>query len=445
MKELPDSTPPRTPARGPVSRRRFLTTASAVAAPFIVPASALGAVDRSGANSRIGVGIIGLGARGTGHVKSFLHSPETQVLAVCDPYKAKREAARALVEQHYAARDAGGSYQGCTTHADFRELLERPDVDVVAIASPEFWHGLQSVAAVNAGKDVYCEKALTLTVAEGRAVCDAVRRHARVLQVGTQQRSSRNFRFACELARNGYLGDLHTVEVGVPGGRSLPNAPATPVPPGLDYEMWLGPAPFTPHNDLKCTYNWYFIYDYCVGWIQSWGIHHIDIALWGAPALTRSRLTIDGTATFPTDGLANTSLTWRVKARTPAGLTLSFSDNRHHQQGCRFVGDKGWVHVNRSGIRAEPETLLKAVIKPGEERLNDSRNHHGNFLESVRKRDETASSVESGHAATTMTILADIATRTGRTLTWDWAAERFVDDEPANRFLSRPMRNPWCL
>ncbi|HUU11650.1 MAG TPA: Gfo/Idh/MocA family oxidoreductase [Phycisphaerae bacterium] len=434
------------PAPGRVSRRRFLASAAvAMAAPYVVPASVLGADGRKPPSERIGIGSIGVGGRGTDHLNGMLSRGETQVLAVCDPQQPKREGAKKRAEDRYADDLAKGTYKGCLATSDFREVLALPGVDAVFIASPENWHALNASMAAAAGKDIYCEKALSLTVAEGRGLVDAIRRYGRVLQVGTQQRSSRNFRFACELARNGYVGKVHTVEVGVPGGQALPNAPAKPVPPGLDYEMWLGPAPYTPYNDLKCSFNWYFIYDYCIGWIQSWGVHHVDTAMWGAPGLAASTLEVEGTAVFPTTGLANTSLTWRVKARTPDGLTLSFSDNGHHPQGCRFIGDKGWVLVNRGGIWAEPASVLKAAIRPDEEHLYESHDHHGNFLECLRTRRDPAAPVEAGHAATTMTIVCDIATRVGRKVRWDWKTERFVGDDAANRYLSRSMRNPWHM
>jgi hypothetical protein len=441
-----DHTPHRAPDPARLSRRRFLGAGAALAAaPYIVSAGALGAEGQAAPSERIGMGFLGLGGRGNDHLRSFIQNAEVQVLAACDPFQAKREAARKFAEDTYAGRAGKGEYKGCAAFSDFREVLARKDIDAIVIAAPEFWHGLMGAGAVAAGKDVYGEKALTLTVAEGRALCAAVRRHSRIYQVGTQQRSDRNFRFACELARNGYLGKVHTVKVAVPGGRSLANAPPKDPPPDLDYEMWLGPAPWTPYNDLKCSYNWYFIYDYCVGWIQSWGVHHIDIALWGAPSLCASTLEIAGTAVFPTEGLANTSITWQVEARTPEGLRLVFSDDKTQPHGCRFEGDKGWVHVVRGGIQAEPASLLKVDLKPTDEHLYESRNHGGNFLECVRSRREPAAPVEGGHAATTLSIISDIATRLGRKLVWDWKAERFPSDEAGNRMLSRPMRAPWSL
>jgi len=424
-----------------VTRRKFLalTTATA-AAPYFIPAASLGSDGRAAPSDRIGVAIVGVGSRGGGHLNTMLGFKDAQVLAACDANKPKADAGAKRADARYKAK--AGS---CASCSDFREVIARPDVDAIFIAAPENWHALIASHAVRAGKDVYCEKALTLTVAEGRQLCQAVRRYGRVLQVGTQQRSDRRFRLACELVRNGYIGKLRRVEVGVPGGRSLPNVKPSPVPAGLDYDMWLGPAPFTPHNDLKCSFNWYFIYDYCAGWIQSWGVHHLDIALWGAPSLLASPLEVSGSATFPTDGIADTSITWNVEFRTADGAKLCFADNKRFSQGARFVGDKGWVHVNRGGIRSEPASLIKTEMKSGDERLYESNNHHANFMECIRSRCEPAAPVEAGHAATTLSLIADIATRTGRKLKWDWKAEKFIGDENANRYLSRAMRAPWTI
>ena len=423
-----------------VSRRSFLAgTAAAVALPTVIPASALGKDGAVAPSARIGMGFIGVGGRGFScHVRTFLGMADTQVIAVCDPYKSKCAKSKAEVDK---------KYKGCGTYQDFRQLLARDDIDAVAIASPENWHVLHAIHAVRAGKDVYCEKALSLTVAEGRALCKAVRRYGRVLQVGTQQRSDAKFRMACELARNGYLGKVHTIRVGVPGGRKLPTVPAKPAPPDIDYDIWLGPAPWTPYNDLKCTFNWYFMSDYCAGWIQSWGVHHVDIALWGMPQLRKGRITVEGTATFPDDGPADTSITWQTKLTAPGGPVLSFCSNgvAEHPQGVRFMGDKGWVHVRRGRIQAEPASLLRTTLKAGEERLYVSGNHWTNFIECIRTRRDPAAPVEAGHRATTASLVADIATRLRRKLTFDWATERFVNDNTADKMLSRSMRTPWRL
>jgi len=425
-------------ARG-VSRRSLLAGAAAAAAlPTVVPASALGKDGATAASDRIGLGFIGVGGRGSGHVGSLLNARDVQVLAVCDPYKSKIAKNKARVDRRY---------KGCGAYQDFRQLLARDDVDAVFIASPENWHALHAIHAVRAGKDVYCEKALSLTVAEGRALCKAVRRYGRVFQIGTQQRSDARFRMACELARNGYLGKLHTIKVGVPGGRKLPVAVPKDPPPDIDYNIWLGPAPWTPYNDLKCSFNWYFMSDYCAGWIQSWGVHHVDIALWGQPQLRKGRVTVEGTAVFPDEGMADTSITWQTKITASDGVVLSFCSNRvpGHSQGVRFIGDKGWVHVRRGGIQAEPASLLRTTLKASDERLYVSRSHHGNFLECIRTRRDTAAPVEAGHRATTATLVADIATRLRRKLTFDWKAEKFIKDEAADKMLSRSMRAPWRL
>lgn len=428
------------------SRRRFISGAlAAFAVPYIVPSSVLGAPNRAAPSERIRIGIIGMGSRGNDHLGAYLGKGNAQVMAVCDPYQAKREGSKKRAEQRYASEIGAGTYKGCAAYADFRELVTRDDIDAVAIASPEYWHALHSTWAMLNGKDVYQEKAMTLTVAEGRALIENVRRHQRIFQLGTQQRSDGNFRHACELARNGYLGKLHTVKVSVPGGRALGVAQPKPVPADIDYEMWLGPAPYRPFNDQLCSFNWYFIYDFCIGWIGSWGVHHIDIALWGAPVLAEKPIEIEGSAVFPKEGQADTSISWKVDVAAADGLKMHFTDDGNGRHGARFEGDKGWVHVTRGGIQAEPASLLKLNFSPNDERLYVSNDHIGNFLDCIRSRRDPVAPVEAGHQATTMTILSDIATRTRRKLTWDWKAERFQNDDVANTMLARPMRSPWTL
>jgi len=426
------------------SKRNFLKGASAAfAAPSLVSAKALGGTASTGANERIGIGIIGLGGRGMSHLSALLRRPEVQVVALCDPYREKREAAEAKVSAAYQ----GDASSKVFSAADFRELLSLPEVDAVVIASPEHWHGLQSAAAARRGKDVYCEKALTLTVPEGRDLIGIVRRHQCVFQLGTQQRSDGSFRRACELARSGYLGDLQEAYVSVPGGRPLPAADPKEPPEGLDYDLWLGPAPYTPYNDLKCTFNWYFIYDYCVGWIQSWGVHHLDVAAWGMPDVGKGRIQVEGEATFPTEGIANTSVTWKVRFETENGVRVHFADNAgaRYEQGCRFVGKEGWVHVKRGKIYAEPDSLLRVRLRPEEEHLYASKDHHGNWLDCIRSRKDPVAPVEAGHLATTLSLIGDIATRVGAPLVWDWSQEKFVQNDGANRRRIRAMRSPWSI
>jgi predicted dehydrogenase len=429
-----------------IPRREFIKAAAAIAAfPAILPASALGADDRPAPSNRINCAVIGLGDRGSHHIRGLRDIADAQILAVCDPYRSKGDKLRAEVDAHYAQAATGG-FKGCTAYQDYREVLARADIDAVFIAAPENWHAIMSIDAMRAGKDVYCEKALSLTVAEGRAMCDAVRRTKRILQVGTQQRSDRWFRRACEWVLNGYLGNVHTVQVSVPGGRSLPVAAPSEPPPDLNYDLWLGPARWTPYNDQKCTFNWYFMQDYCAGWIQSWGVHHVDIALWGQPALIDSTLEVEGTATFPAEGQANTSLTWNVTCAPPRGPKLIFTDAATHSPaGITFIGDKGRVFVTRGSIKTEPEDLLEVTLKPTERQLQVSSHHQRDFFEAMRTRRDPVAPVEGGHAATTLTLVADIATRLKRKLTWDWKAEHFRNDDAANAMLSRPLRSPWKL
>ena len=426
-----------------MGRRRFLQSAAALAAPLIVPARVLGRGGITAPSERIGIGVVGLGDRGPAHIHGLLPVDQVRIAAVCDVFRSKAEKIKALVDGHYGS--AGGA--GCKAVQDYRLLLKEPGVDAVIVTAPENWHAKIAIDAMRSGRDVYCEKALSLTVAEGRSVCRAVRETGRVFQAGTQQRSDRNFRFACELALNGYLGRVHTVWVGVPGGRALGVLPAAPVPEDLDYDLWLGPAVYKPYREGLCSYNWYFASDYCAGWIQSWGVHHVDIALWGAPALTASKLEVEGTATFPEEGDGDVSYAWHTRLREPGGVLLDFCSDGEakYGHGVRFEGDKGWVHVVRGGIRAEPASLLETVLKPADRHLRVSKDHQLNFLECIRTRREPVAPAAVCHQATTATLVADIATRTGRKMVWNWADERFEGDEAANRMLSRGYRSPWTL
>ena len=428
-----------TSASQDISRRSFLAgSAAAIALPTVIPGSVLGKDGATPASDRIGMGHIGVGGRGSGHLGGFIGRKDAQVIAVCDPYKSKCASAKARVDK---------KYKGCATYQDFRKLLAHKDIDAVIIASPENWHALHSIHAVRSGKDVYCEKAISLTIAEGRAMCKAVRRYNRILQVGTQQRSDSRFRLACQLVRNGYLGKVHTVKVGVPGGRQLKTMPAKDAPPDIDYKMWLGPAPWSPYTDQKCTFNWYFMQDYCAGWIQSWGVHHCDIALWGLPQLGKGLIKASGTATFPTEGPANTSITWNTKITAADGTVMTFCSNREkgHPQGVRFEGDKGWIHVRRGAIKAEPASLLQTAFKASDEKLYVSTNHHNNFMDGIRTRKDPAAPIEAGHRATAISLVADTATRLKREVTFDWDKEKYVKDPAADNMLVRSMTAPWRI
>lgn len=432
-----------------LSRRCFLKEAAGVSLaaagfPYVVASSALGKAGNVAPSNRIVMGCIGVGGQGTANMRGFLGKADAQVVAVCDVIESRRQNAKGIVDRRYGDK-------GCATYNDFRDVLAREDIDAVVIVTQDHWHAVIAVAAAKAGKDMYCEKPLGVAVVECKAIRDAVRRYGRVFQTGTQQRSDRKFRFACELAINGYVGKIHTVKVAAPGPeykRTYQKPPVEePIPAGLDYDMYIGPAPMKPYNGGRLAWpDWYLIWDYCAGFSVNWGVHHLDIANWGCPALTSGPFELRGRASYRNDGLTDNINDWQAEFDYVGGLRMSFSDTGHpNKQGCQFEGDKGWVHVNRGGIWAEPASLLEVKIKPDEVHLYESANHHADFLNCVRTRSDPVSPVEAGHKASYLGMITDIAGRLKRELKWDPVKEQFVGDDEANRMLSRPMRSPWHL
>jgi hypothetical protein len=430
-----------------LTRRRFLQMwGAAAAAPLLVPASVLGAEGAVAPSERVAIGMIGTGNQGTTHVRVLVGLPEAQIVAVCDPVREKRRQARRLVE-NYAAAGAGPDHKGCADYNDFRDLLARPDIDAVFIASPEHWHAVHTIAAAQAGKDVYCEKAMAKTIAESRAMVKAVREHKRVFQLGTQQRSSARFRLACELARNGYLGQLQTIKVGDPKGYPGPKVRTEPTPDGLDYEMWVGPAPAKPYfkERLENLKGWMLCYDYTVGFMSGWGQHEVDIAQWGNGTDHTTPVQAEGHATFPTEGLNDTAATRHVEFLYANGVRLVFTSDDENPYGIRFEGSVGWVFVNREKIQAEPESLLKVKFRESDTRLYKSDHHHLDFLRAVKARKDPICNVETGHHTYVICNMSNIAARLKRRLRWDPAQEQFPGDDEANGMLTRPMRSPWRL
>jgi len=368
------------------------------------------------------------------------------VVAVCDVVAQRRQEAKGIVDERYESGD-------CKMYGDFREVLTRDDVDAISITTQDHWHALIAVAAAKAGKDMYCQKPLGMTVRECQTIRDTVRRYGRVFQTGTQQRSSRNFRFACELARNGYLGKLHTVEVAAPGPSYVRSyqKPTTPEPLGeeIDFDMYVGPARMRPYNrGLWAWPDWYLIRDYCVGFIVNWGVHHLDVANWGCPALTSKPCELAFSGSYRNDGLTDNINDWTGEFHYESGLRMTYSDTGNpYKQGCLFRGDEGWVHVNRQGIWAEPESLLKVTLRSDDVRLDAGAvgNHYDNFIQCVRSRQDPIAPVEAGHEASYLGMLAEISIKLGRRLKWDPNKEEFIGDDQANRLLSAPMRTPWYL
>ena len=430
-----------------MTRRRFVGAAAALVSPYIVPSSVLG-VGATPPSERVTLGIIGAGGRGTGNMKSLLPLAGAQVVAVCDVKRDMRQRAAKIVAQKYAA-DKRGSVKPCDTYNDFREVLGRDDVDAVVISPQDHWHASIAVAAARAGKDMYCEKPLGVAVTQCVAIRDAVRRYERVFQTGTQQRSDAKFRQACNLARLGHLGKIHTIEVAAPGPKYKPRykGPATPepVPEGFDYEMYVGPALMKPYTRYRVDWpGWYLIWDYCAGFIVNWGVHHLDIANWGCPSIGKQPCRVTCKSTYRTHPICDNINSWQAEFVFDDGLRMSFSDTGHpHPQGTRFIGDKGWVHVNRGGIQAEPKSLLDVRVTADQQGLYESNNHYGDFLDCVRKRRDPVAPVEAGYVASYLGMLAETAGRLQSELRWDPAVERFTNDDDANRLLTRPMRGPW--
>jgi predicted dehydrogenase len=448
-----------------ICRRQFLKSAAAAGAmafPYIVPSSATGRTGSVAASNRIVMGCIGLGIQGTGNMREFLRQKDVQVVSVCDVRESQRRKARSIVDERYGSND-------CAAYDDFRELCARRDIDAVSIATPDHWHVLVGLEAAQNGKHMYYEKPIGWSFAAARVLRDTIKRYGVVFQFGTQQRSGRDFRFACELVRNGRIGKVHTILVGVPGSVALPNQAAEPIPNRLDYDMWLGPAPWSPHSFERCrpytsrpndpwTQNystWYHISDYCIGFIGNWGIHHVDIAQWGNGSEDTGPVEIDGSAAFPTDGIADCALSWQVENKFASGVKLIHTDNstsaRHpsqiqgFSQGILFRGTEGWVFVNRGKLDAHPKSLLKSIIGPNELHLVASSNHHRNFLDAVRVRKRTACPIDVAVRSNTICQLDDIAIRLRRKLQWDPKKEDFVNDPEASRMLTRPMRSPWHI
>lgn len=435
------------PQKKEISRRRFLKgTAGALAGamgfPYIVPSAALGNAGGVAASNRITLGFIGMGWMGGGHLLGpFLRQPGTQALAVCDVDGQKRERAVKLVEDHYANYQPDGKYKGCRAYNDFHDLLARDDIDAVVIATPQHWHAICAVKAAQAGKDIYCEKPLAYSIAEGKAMVQAVRRYGRIFQTGSQQRSDRQFRFACELVRNGYIGELKEVKTNIAGTSVWCNLPAEPVPDYLDWDMWLGPAPWRPYNSklfmlpnhAEKTDCWRSYREYSGGMMSDWGAHHFDIAQWG--------LGMDNSGPVEIIPPEKGQL-WGMTYKYANGVPLISSPDAN---GILFTGTEGKVEVNRGYLRTWPKYLINQQIGANEIHLYESKEHHANWLECIRTRRKPIADVEIGYRSVTVCHLGILAIYLNRTLKWDPDQEDFVNDMQASRFLSRPMRSPWRI
>ncbi len=454
------------------SRRQFLKQASAlalsaVAFPTVVPGAALGRDGQVAPSNRIAVGCIGVGPQGQGDMSNFLNQKDAQVVAVCDVKTDQLTQARDAVNRHYGNND-------CATYGDFRELLARKDIDACLVATPDHWHVLVGIAAVRAGKDIYVEKPMGLSLGENWALRKEVHRHQRVFQFGTQQRSSRAFRLACELVRNGRIGKLKHINVWAPGSSPGGSTRIVPPPPGLNYDFWLGPAPFKPHPDDLCSADglkktWWFKSDYALGFIAGWGIHPIDIAAWGAD-LFSGPIEVEGRGSFHCEGACDTATIWNIDLKFAGDVTMKYVGvpnggnngaptgeswpeaewkpryRRITSHGTAFEGTDGWVHVDREGINLQPENLIDEKPENFKVQLIKSSNHVRNFLDCIRSRAQAICDIDEAVRSDSLCHISEIAIRLNRRVTWDPKKEHFPDDEEANlRLRARKMRAPWRL
>jgi len=423
------------------TRRDILQAAAGICAfPYIVPASVFGQSRTEAPSNRITMACIGLGGRGKENLRSFLGHKNCRIVAVCDVNANRLEEARKIVNDQYGNSD-------CATYWDYREVLARDDVDAVSIATPDAWHVLQSVEAARAGKDIFLEKPLGLSVRDDIALREAVRGYDRVFQFGTQQRSDWNFGFACELVQNGRIGKLQRIVVAVPASRAVGLVRPSPVPAWLDWERWVGPArwmPFTQGIVGNCG-EWGHISNFSLGWITTWGIHHVDIAQWGSGSDDTGPVEVEGTGEFPGEGLYDCATAWDMTWKYANGVVVRFVDNHKQPQGVRFEGTDGWVFVKRGALEAEPKSVLQERIRPQDRHLSLGTDHWGGFLDCVRTRKTPVSSIGSAVRTDTVCHICDIAMRLGRKLRWDPVAEQFVNDTEANRMLTRSWRSPWHL
>ncbi len=419
-------------------RRRFLKAAAAggtaVVFPAIVPASVFGA---NAPSNRIVMGAIGVGSQGTGDMQGFLGKPEVRMVAVCDIDRGHREQAKRIVDDRYGNSD-------CKAYLDFRELIGRGDLDAVQLALPDHWHAIPAIEAARAGLDIHGQKPLARSIREGRAICDAVHRYGRIWQTGSQQRSDYHFRRACELVRNGRLGKIKYIEVGLPTGGGTNVRPIAQVPDGLDWNWWLGPAPYVPYRGVS-HWDWRWIMDYSGGQLTDWAGHNIDIAHWGMGWDRTGPVEIEGRGVFPTDGLFNVPTHYRFTCRYANGIEMIVANNTQVAQGAKWYGEKGWIHVSRGGLSASDERILREEIGPDEIRLYESRDHKQNFLDCVRSRKETICPVEVGHRSISVGLLGEIAMLTERRIKWDPQREEIINDPEASALLGRSYREPWTL
>jgi hypothetical protein len=458
-----------------MKRREFLKTTVATAAAFGVPSLAPARVFGAKAPSnRIQVGFIGMGNQSEVDLPAFLQQPDVQVVAVCDVNTAShgyrspkqflgRKPGQDAVNAYYAKQTGAGSYRGCGAYNDFHEVLARSDVDAVVIIVPDHWHAIMTCLAAKAGKDIYCEKPLSLTIRQGQEMVRAVRRHKRVLQTGSMWRSDPVARFACELVRNGRIGKLKSIVTDIAQNNAVSPGPGwkpTPVPEGFDYNLWLGPAPTAPYHPDRCFYRFRFLLEYSGGQTTNFGCHSNGLAQWalGMDGSGPVEFEDQGSAWPAPGSLFTTPTKVAFRARYASGVELLCQTTKRGF-GVRFEGTDGWVDFSPGGLRTFPESLKESKIGPQEKHLavavpSDPENtakksrsycHVQNFIQCVKSRREPVEPVEAGHRTASLCHLGNIAMKLHRKIRWNPEREQIVGDDEAAKLLSRPMRAPWHL
>ncbi|MGA0558088.1 Gfo/Idh/MocA family protein [Larkinella sp. VNQ87] len=460
-------------SRNGVSRRKFLdlaakgtlaTSALLGGFPTIVPASVFG---KNAPSNRINIGALGVGRISRGHdMPGVWQYDNALIMAVCDVDSKRAEEGKQLVNGYYSKK-TGKDYDGVKVYTDYRELLNNKDIDAVIISTPDHWHAPMVVHSVEAGKDVYMQKPASLTISEGRVMADAVKRTGRIMQVGSQQRSSHQFRYAAELVRNGRIGQLKTVYVGLPGDPSGDEEREMPVPKNLNYDMWLGTTPEVYYTEKRVhpqvgydRPGWLRCEQFGAGMITGWGSHHIDCAHWAMNTEHTGPVEIWGKADFPKSGLWDVHGIFRTEAKYENGVHMIVSNELPN--GIKFEGTEGWIFVSRGdsavtasdpiskqraakALDASDPKIIESVIGPNEIHLPVSKEHHGNWLESIVSRKEPIAPAEVGHRSCTACLLHHAAMKLNRKLYWDPKKEQFRNDAEANQLLSRPQRKPYAI
>ena len=421
-----------------MTRRSFL--ASTATAPLVITSAALGNAQIPPASDRITIGLIGAGNRGgDGLLHDFLPLPSCQFVAVCDPFLHRRHRRSGEIDDFYTRRFNTSSYKSAAMYADFRDLLNRKEIDAVCIATPDHWHVPMAIIAARAGKDVYVEKPLSPSLEQNLLARDVIHQTQRVFQYGTQQRGAKHVRFGCGLVNSGKIGKIKTAEVFAPSGHPGGNPNPMPVPAGLDWNMWQGPAIEHPYTDDRAWRpGHYHIYEYSLGYLGCWGAHPLDVFDWGLPNPTPP-VACEGIGLIPNRGLYDTVMDWTVRFEYADQMRMTF---RVGPDSTEFVGTEGSVKIGRYSIDAKPKSLL-AGLEGISTFAEMGAAHCQNFLDSVKQRKPAESTIESAVRSDLLTQLSDAAVRTGRRIQFDAGTEKIIGDEEAQRLLARPTRGPW--